>query len=462
MKSINDFSNQTILSNRIIGRKPSINNNKNYISSNQTLSFNSNEKINKNYRNMKNNNINKNNFINKTQTQSKEKSKSKSKSRDEIYFTNKILKSNLKFPEPNEKNNFAIQNSSKNNTQRNYQINVKIYEKAIDKLFLYMKSILPYDIYKNIKLKFLNDILKEYNNYNNEETIKSSITNLIKSTISNNTINLEDYIIQNNNNIINNEKEKIKLSYNDYKNINLIKKHSLYTLSKNKLLNNKTMSNSKSKSKSESKSPNNSKGRNEFNKSVRNTKKNYIKKYNNKATLNSKLFEKINCELLKIDLNPISKKKINENNNNNIKNNKKSNSPNSKNSHNRNYKINNISNLINSNENNNYTTGNSLKKKEKHTKSHFSLNFKNNYLNKDIEKKNNSNIIIKEILNESKNSEQLKEIKSSLDETLKIMFNFSYEDFLNKESENDSKKSMEDINNNNNISKGVYKSKYQI
>ena len=42
------------------------------------------------------------------------------------------------------------------------------------------------------------------------------------------------------------------------------------------------------------------------------------------------------------------------------------------------------------------------------------------------------------------------------------MFNFSYEDFLNKESENDSKKSMEDINNNNNISKGVYKSKYQI
>ena len=41
------------------------------------------------------------------------------------------------------------------------------------------------------------------------------------------------------------------------------------------------------------------------------------------------------------------------------------------------------------------------------------------------------------------------------------MFNFSYEDFLNKESETESKKSI-DENNNNNISRGVYKSKYQV
>jgi hypothetical protein len=43
-----------------------------------------------------------------------------------------------------------------------------------------------------------------------------------------------------------------------------------------------------------------------------------------------------------------------------------------------------------------------------------------------------------------KNSEQLKEIKSSLDDNLKIMFNFSYEYFLNKESETE--KSFDNIN----------------
>ena len=45
------------------------------------------------------------------------------------------------------------------------------------------------------------------------------------------------------------------------------------------------------------------------------------------------------------------------------------------------------------------------------------------------------------------------------------MFNFSYEDFLNKESETESKKSMDENNNNsnnNNISKGIYQSKYKI
>jgi hypothetical protein len=46
------------------------------------------------------------------------------------------------------------------------------------------------------------------------------------------------------------------------------------------------------------------------------------------------------------------------------------------------------------------------------------------------------------------------------------MFNFSYEDFLNKESETESKKSIDDtLGNSNNfssITRGVYKSKYQI
>ena len=56
-------------------------------------------------------------------------------------------------------------------------------------------------------------------------------------------------------------------------------------------------------------------------------------------------------------------------------------------------------------------------------------------------------------VNNEKSNEQLKEIKSSLDDNLKVMFNFSYEGFLNKESESESKKSFDndimDTNNTN-------------
>ena len=477
MKSIIDISTfikQPFLSNRITKRKTSINNNNNYhTTSNQTLNYNSNEKnINKNNRNLKSN-LNKNSFINKTQTQSKEKSKSKSKSRDEIYLTNKILKNNLKYPEVNnEKNNFMLGNSNKNIQKSINKITIRIYENSIDKLFLYMKSILPNETYNNIKNKFLNEITKEINGYSNkkyltyDDTISSSITNIIKNKI------LKDDL-SNNNNIT-----KSQLSYNlnegnnniSCNNNTISNKHSsLYTLTKSKILNSKTMSNSKSKSKSGSKS--NSKQRNEFNKSARNNKKISMKKYTfgvfKSNNLNSKLFQKINSELLKIDLNPISYKKntIDGNNKINIFN-KKSNEAKFIYLNNRNNKI-----------STSHTTGNSLNKKEKHIKSNFSLNFnnKNNMSeiieNKTIQKhlnlinKNNKNNIIKEVINESKNSEQLKEIKSSLDENLKIMFNFSYEDFLNKESETESKKSMDENNNNsnnNNISKGIYQSKYKI
>ena len=51
---------------------------------------------------------------------------------------------------------------------------------------------------------------------------------------------------------------------------------------------------------------------------------------------------------------------------------------------------------------------------------------------------------------EIKNNELLKEVKSSLDDNLKVMFNFSYECFLNKESESESKRSFEEGNVNTN------------
>ena len=72
--------------------------------------------------------------------------------------------------------------------------------------------------------------------------------------------------------------------------------------------------------------------------------------------------------------------------------------------------------------------------------------FKKESKNKKEEKKedNNKN---NEKLKENKNEDQLKQIKSGLDDNLKFLFNFSYENFLNKESENDSKKTVSDYNN---------------
>ena len=42
-----------------------------------------------------------------------------------------------------------------------------------------------------------------------------------------------------------------------------------------------------------------------------------------------------------------------------------------------------------------------------------------------------------------KNEEMMKQIKNTLDDNLKVMFNFSYENFLSKESESESKKSSQ-------------------
>jgi hypothetical protein len=65
---------------------------------------------------------------------------------------------------------------------------------------------------------------------------------------------------------------------------------------------------------------------------------------------------------------------------------------------------------------------------------------------------------------EAKSTEQLREIKSNLDDNLKVIFNFSYENFLNKESETPSKKSFneEEHEQNNQLDNNIYyKKKYQ-
>ncbi len=95
----------------------------------------------------------------------------------------------------------------------------------------------------------------------------------------------------------------------------------------------------------------------------------------------------------------------------------------------------------------------------KSTKAKENINIKSDKKSEIIEKKNEINNIRNNISNNinkninlnknenKKNDEQLKQIKSGLDENLKFLFNFSYENFLNKESESESKKSASDYNN---------------
>ena len=72
-----------------------------------------------------------------------------------------------------------------------------------------------------------------------------------------------------------------------------------------------------------------------------------------------------------------------------------------------------------------------------------STNVKSGYIDLNEKKKNiKSGGEIKK-KNSIKNEEMMKEIKNTLDDNLKVMFNFSYENFLSKESESESKKSSQ-------------------
>ena len=370
------------------------------------------------------------------------KSKSNSLNKDKI-----INKNLLKFPESISMENNLLTNRNISSLK----LNTKIYEKVIDKLFYYLKNILPLELYKKIKNQFISDIKEEIININQEIKIlngkeyNSSITNLIKKTINNIYINdnISNKIFASNK-IIKNEKQKIS---------------SLYSLKKGNKIYCKTANNSRSKSKETSCSVSKGNENNNMTSTIPNKgKKKGNTKYpliNNKIMLNSKLFQKLKDDYF-FDLgnntmrnkNPSQKKSKIKNPIDNLKT-----------VHNRNIKASNISGIIGSIS---QTTSNSMSKKNNKNKLSNFIN-----LSKIAKKKNNHSInnenkiyIIKDKKiksiennnNDIKNLEQLKVIKSTLDDNLKVMFNFSYECFLNKESESQSKKSVEDtINNNDNI-----------
>ena len=174
MKSLKDF-------NSILNTKKKLNkNSKSFFSSNQTIENNSKsketkeKKINSNRNLINTQNQNAQMLLNfKTQTQSKDKkSKSKEKKKD------------IKYP---------------NNYKPN--LNINFYENIIDKFFLYLKRILPTEIYKEIKKNFIYLYSNEFNlNYMQTPiNINSSIIKEIKSNI---ILSYEKKIIINNNKIL--------------------------------------------------------------------------------------------------------------------------------------------------------------------------------------------------------------------------------------------------------------------
>ena len=168
----------------------------------------------------------------KTSAHSKEKSTSKNK--DEL-LSSRIIKNNIKFP-----------NNNNNNSNVNKKINIEIYEKIIDNLFLYLKKILPNEIYKDIKNFFILNLNQEIKNFyffkNFDSNFKSSISNQIKESISKSFSNEVEFI--DNNNTLKNNKNK---------------QGSLYTLSKSKIVTN--LNSSKSRSPTEKNNNNNNKNK---------------------------------------------------------------------------------------------------------------------------------------------------------------------------------------------------------
>jgi hypothetical protein len=108
---------------------------------------------------------------------------------------------------------------------------------------------------------------------------------------------------------------------------------------------------------------------------------------------------------------------------------------------------NNLNNSFNKNNNKNQN------KKKQNINKYIDKKSKNQSRNK-IDNKEKYNTFESNLNSVGKNEEMIKEIKNTLDDNLKVMFNFSYENFLSKESEHDDSKDISneiEINESNEI-----------
>lgn len=275
-------------------------------------------------------------------------------------------------------------------------IALSIYEKAINKLFEYIRKCFPKNIYIEFKKKYIKFITEELHLENN-----NIITNISDQDLINLDIKL--FVSQNTSYFLNYKKFKDKLHLKLNSNSN-----SLFKLNKIKLRRGKLSSFNSFNTELKTN-----------NQSLINSSKIFIQpknkkkhichtEYNNKNDKEKMKLKKINIK----DAKEISKFKIYKNKENNK----------------------NISMLDNKKEkiykklplnNKKKITIDKIKPKEKKEK--------------EIEKNND----IKE--NEKYSIKQLNMIKENLDDNLKNMFNFSYGNFLNNERESDSSKSLNDI-----------------
>ena len=287
------------------------------------------------------------------------------------------------------KNNLTKAQSYTKISLMNKKINLtaNMYERIIERLFNYMKIRLPRETFQDINNRYMKEISKEFKSSSKKHFspqndlsinfIKSTATNSLNDSNTNSTPNL-------------------RLSFSNLNKFNQSKKHSsLYSLTKMKILNSKAISPSKSKSKSKSYS--------------KSSKSNSKDKSNITVKNNSKKISNYGINQIEI----IKDEKSNQLNNRILIKKKK---------------------FIN------------CKKKNLYEKKRDNLNNSSNKNNityfehNEIKEIKEPDSLSTERRNKIKNSEQLKFIKSTIDDKLKNMFNFSYELFLNKDSESDSKK----------------------
>lgn len=372
---------------------------------------------------------------------------------------------------------------------------VQMYQSIMNKLFKFLKKKLPVDVYNEIKYYFKNEVIKIHAMISNDSI--SSIFDL-QSTSSRSDMK---------------NGKKLKLSYDlchsKAKSIKIdmshLKKegkelHSLYSIIKGNhqmitknLKSSKTQSNSKSKSRSISRECSSNHTHHQIFSSKK--KKKVVKvKYSliNKShpLLNGKLFSKINKRVhtqIKYPFAKISntqsivlKKSFPMNNNwfniYNIKyqptihpksitpainyNNHPSEPHKSKNcSTTLVFQNKPISSISQSPTMHAQTQFNNDQILNTDTKNNGLLTEHESYCNNTQRNRNQNNQIIEKKLIEStsnctrpgniRNEELMKTIKSTLDDNLKVMFNFSYENFLSKESESESKtNSFQELNSN--------------
>ena len=353
----------------------------------------------------------------------KSKSKSKSNSNSKEYIRRNRLNNNYISNNINNirnQNVYFNNNTSYNHNKNKYIFNsyivtplygLKIYEKTINKFFEYIKGVLPKKVFLEIKKTYIKYVLEELH-------IKNNILNILLTKSESEIMNLNLKLFYHN------EKSTSKNRSSSKNSKNKSKKKTQKDFSFTRNYNNKGMN---INTRNSNTAKNNLSKQYIFNGFFNNTK------HNSLYTI-SKNYSRIPGIPFTFSVTKSSA----------IKSRSKSGSKEKK--------------IVNKNTNKNYYSNNNifdpdahvykiLNQRKNNNNNNVMIKNRNNTYNNNKAKKQITNNLLSVNKGKNSNEEQLKQIKSGLDENLKFLFNFSYENFLNKESENDSKKTVSDYNN---------------